>query len=294
MTWFCFGLACGVLLTLPMAAAASWRRTRRFRMLEQRARAVQRLAELGTLTGGLAHEIKNPLSTVGLNLQLLQEDLAELQSDVTADSAVGDRLGRMLRRFDALARETRRVRDVLDDFLQYAGRIRLDRRPTNINELIRELCDFFAPQAAEAAVNLRTQFDAPDPNVPVDHDLLKQALLNLMINACQAMVSARKSQQASSGSDELIIRTHKAAGLGPSGDLHIHVIDTGPGMDQATVQKIFQPYFSAKRGGTGLGLPTARRIIEEHGGSITCHSEPGRGTDFAISLPYDAAADEEG
>ena len=320
MLFFLFGLAAGVLLTIPLAAVAASRWARRVQRLEQRARSAERLAELGTLTGGLAHEIKNPLSTIGLNLQLMQEDLNDLARSVTpsSDATVGrpkaielegqseleflvgepsdldpvsphaeveQRVGRIARRFESLSREAQRLRHILEDFLRFAGRVRLDLRPTNINDLVNELADFFQPQAQAAGVHLRTQFDATDANVKADSDLLKQALLNLMINACKAMAKARESNQPSGGSDELIVRTQRTRGLQAARELRIHVIDTGPGMDRETTQRIFHPYYSASEGGTGLGLPTARRIIEEHGGVINCHSEPGRGTDFVIGLP---------
>lgn len=281
--WYFIGLASGLLLTLPLAAFAAWRTARRVRHLEQRALATQRLAELGTLTGGLAHEIKNPLSTVGLNIQLLQEDLESVISELASES--DERIGRVKRRFESLSRETGRLREILEDFLQFAGRVKLDRAPTDVHDLIDEIADFFEPQAHAANVHLRTQLSAPQPKLDLDRGLFKQSLLNLMINACQAMAEARNVQRPSGGNDELIIRTQRTGALVGNGDLQIHVIDTGPGMDAETAGRIFQPYFSRKRGGTGLGLSTARRIIEEHGGSIVVHSEPGRGSDFVITLP---------
>jgi signal transduction histidine kinase len=284
MDGFWLGIGCGVLATIPLAVVAVRRAARRVRRLEQRARSTERLAELGTLTGGLAHEIKNPLSTVGLNLQLIQEDLRDL-SRRSGDETDEEPLKRVQRRFESLSKETQRLGDILDDFLRYAGRVQLERKPTDVHVLIGELADFFNPQAEAAGVQLRTQLDAPDAMLNLDRDMLKQALLNLMVNACQAMSDARRRDAASGGSDELIIRTRrdKVPGHGP--ELRIDVIDTGPGMEPSVTEKIFQPYFTQKKGGTGLGLPTSRRIIEEHGGVLTCHSEPGRGTDFTISLP---------
>ena len=287
---FWVGVATGVLLAIPLAAMAARRVARRVRRLEQRALATRRLAELGTLTGGLAHEIKNPLSTVGLNLQLLQEDLADLGGLLANDGDAHERLGRIQRRFGSLQRETSRLREILEDFLQFAGRVRLDRVPTDVNGLIEELCDFFTPQAQAAGVRLRTQLARPAPTVQIDPALFKQALLNLMINACQAMGEHPGGAAQGAAEHELIIRTERVRSLGAPEDLQVHIIDTGPGMDGQTRERVFQPYFSGKRGGTGLGLPTARRVIEEHGGTVTVYSEPGRGSDFLISLPMDALA----
>ncbi len=292
---FWFGLAAGVLLTIPLVAVAARHTARRVRRLEQLARTSERLAELGTLTGGLAHEIKNPLSTVGLNAQLIQEDLAELAAREDQSEASREHLGRIERRFETLARETQRLRHTLDDFLRYAGRVRLDRVPTDLNALVDELADFFEPQAAAAKIQLRSQLAAVPATVPADSGLLKQALLNLMINAVQAMSQARGELDASrhGGCDELILRTERRRAPGaPAVD--IHIIDTGPGLRTDVAEKIFQPYFSTKANGSGLGLSTARRIVEEHGGTIAVNSEEGRGCEFVVTIPEGGEAGEEG
>ena len=309
-SYLLLGKLIGLMLAIPIALLWARRAERRVRKLAQRARAAERLAELGTLTGGLAHEIKNPLSTVGLNVQLLQEDVTELSRDENLSEAHADGLGRVNRRLESLSRETQRLRDILDDFLRFAGRVELDPQPTDLHEMIEQLIDFFEPQAREAGVNLRTQLAAKDPVVKADAGLLKQAILNLMINAVQAMTTAREKNQPHGGANELIIRTERVKSAGGSGggipadgsasakktsggggvtsgrgEFHIHVIDTGPGIPPDVAEKVFQPYFSTKRGGTGLGLPTSRRIIEEHAGHLTLHADPGQGTDFTLALP---------
>lgn len=269
------GVALGVLLSIPVAWLWNRQTVERIRKLEQRARTAERLAELGTLTGGLAHEIKNPLSTIGLNLQLLREDLDEVLTH-----APEDQTGRARRRFDALRREVDRLRDILEDFLRFAGRMKLEKQPTDLHEVIHEIADFYEPQAAAAGVKLRCQLQADPPTAPVDAALLKQAILNLLINATQAMQIAREKDQPHGGARDLMIRTDRRGD-----EVELHVIDTGPGIAEDVREKVFQPYFSTKRGGTGLGLPTSRRIIEEHGGRLTLHSEVGRGTDFTVALP---------
>jgi len=283
------GVAVGVLLTVPIAYIWNRRTARRVRDLEQRARAAERLAELGTLTGGLAHEIKNPLSTVGLNIQLWQEDLDELVKRAGEANVPDEMTQRVHRRFNSLSRETRHLRGILEDFLRFAGRMELDREPVDLNALVDELSDFFQPQARAAGVQLRSQLAADPATAAADEGLVKQALLNLLINAAQAMEDARKKEKSHGGADELILRTERARHLGEE-QILIHVTDTGPGMDDEVKQKVFQPYFSTKKGGTGLGLPTARRIAEEHGGRLTIHAAPGRGTDFTLALPVEARA----
>lgn len=273
MWWFLLGIFCGILLAAPFMLLVARRTALRVRRLEQRARGAERLAELGTLTGGLAHEIKNPLSTIGLNLQLLAE---QLQDTGLPDGTTS----RLRSRIESLTRETDRLRNILEDFLSFAGRVRLDAQPTQINEVIEQLVDFYLPQAEASGVHLRTHLSPDAGSVQLDATLFKQALLNLLINATQAMVESRYAGAAHGGSSELIIRTEST-----KDGVAVHVIDTGPGIAPETQKQIFAPYFTTKRGGTGLGLSVTRRIINEHGGTVAVHSELGRGSDFVIHLP---------
>src|SRR5437667_11125482 len=151
---FVWGLLAGWITALAVSAVVALYAQRRMLRLQERAKQAERLAELGTLTGGLAHEIKNPLSTVQLNLQLLQEDLSP---DNPAYS-------RLISRLATVHRETSRLKDILDDFLRYAGRIELDRKPVELNGLLEELVDFFTPQAQQQHVQLRLR-KAPTPVV---------------------------------------------------------------------------------------------------------------------------------
>jgi len=267
MSWILPGLLAGLVCgALAVWVLTSPRRARlreavaRAAEAERQAHSLRRMAELGSVTGGLAHEIKNPLSTIGLNLRLLEEDLSP------SDSRLRNRLA-------VVQRETTRLRDILDDFLRYAGKLELDRRATNLNSLLEELVDFFAPQAQIQQVQLR--LSPPAGGAPIIADIdpkaVKQAVLNLMINAVQAMT----------GGGELIL----SAAAGTNGQAVVDVIDTGPGIAPEALDKIFQADYSTKKGGTGLGLPMARRIAEEHGGSLTVRSELGKGSDFSLTVP---------
>jgi signal transduction histidine kinase len=277
--WILLGLLIGLIGMLPIVRLLLRRAEYRARQAERRARQAERLAELGAMTGGLAHEIKNPLSTIGLNAQLLGEGLSE--ADLPDDERQ-----RLKRRLDALTREAERLRGILTDFLQFAGRMKLDPQPHDLVRLVDELSDFFHPQCDQAGIMLRTQLPAEPVTAEVDEAVLKQAILNLMINAVQAM------RPPEGGSPE----GAEAGRHGRHGDLmlrlerdrdeaRLHVIDTGPGIEPEKLGEIFHPYVSHKTGGTGLGLPTARRIVEEHGGRLAAHSEPGRGSDFVVHLP---------
>ncbi|MDP1662516.1 MAG: ATP-binding protein [Phycisphaerales bacterium] len=289
--WMLVALAVGLLIGAAVARLMYDRQSRRVRDAEDRARRAERLAELGAMTGGLAHEIKNPLSTIGLNAQLIAEGVAEIKGG-PGDEEVKPRL---INRVGALRRETERLRGILQDFLEYAGSIRLEKRPTELNAVVVELVDFLTPEAERAGVRLRADLGGGQGgggvSAPVDTRLLNQALLNLLLNAIQAI----KNTPGADGAPfkgEVILRTsieQRLAAGGPAKSAPlmaaVRVIDTGPGIAPETLARIFQPYFTTKSGGTGLGLPTARRLIEEHGGVLTVDSAVGRGTTFTALLP---------
>jgi len=278
MLWVGLALMVGLLIGSSVAYLLAARRVRisiaRAQNAQKRAQAAEHLAEIGSMTGGLAHEIKNPLSTIGLNAQLLSESIEDLPIEEQDRS-------RLIRRIGALGRETERLRGILEDFLEYAGELRLTITDQAINTIIEELADFFSPMADGAKVRLSVETDPSNPRVPVDADHLKQALLNLMLNAVHAM------EQTDSTSRELIVRVELSDDEHDGLVVRVHVIDTGPGMNNETLSKIFHPYFTTKSGGTGLGLPTARRIIQAHQGRLEVHSELGKGTDFVLTLPLD-------
>ncbi len=260
-------LAAGAVISGPVWVGLAVWLTRRIwrnaRRMSVRTRGQDHLAELGQLAGGLAHEIKNPLSTINVNLQLVAEDLARLP---------GDEPQRWLRRLENVRRESDRLKGILDDFLGYAGECELTRRTVDLRRLVGELADFFAPQADAARIVMRTTLPDQPVLCTVDPDFLKQAMLNLMINAVDAMGDG----------GELIIR------LSADDDqARIEVIDTGTGMGAEDLARIFRVYYSTKKGGTGLGLPTTRRIVREHGGTLNVESEVGKGTRFTIALPLD-------
>lgn len=269
------GLLLGILLsTLIGGALLAWL-MRKSRALERRTAESERLAELGMLTGGLAHEIKNPLSTLQLNLQLLREDmerrLRDLERLAADDPATGE-LRRMLRRLSSVSSETTRLREILDDFLRYAGRLEVERQPTNLKELADELVDFLAPQAQLARVRLVVEAASELSLAAVDPRLLKQALLNLLLNAIQ--------HTPEHGTVTLRLAPARGGRF-----VQIEVIDTGSGVAPDDQGRVFEPYFSRRRGGTGLGLPTTRRIVQAHGGTISVQSALGQGSRFVLMLP---------
>ncbi|MFM7052279.1 MAG: sensor histidine kinase [Planctomycetota bacterium] len=290
MDWvdFSIGVVAGALVALAAGALALTRRVVRLRAAEERARRQERLAELGALTGGLAHEIKNPLSTIGLNVQLASEAIND--SPLPEDDKAT-----LVRRVETVSREATRLANILNDFLRFAGRIKLAPAETDIRGIVEELCDFYRPQAEQSRVVLRSDLPAQPLVARVDAGLVKQALLNLLINATQAMAST------DGGTRELLVRLEapppappKPVRGTPAAMVSVHVIDTGPGIPAERHAEIFRPYVSGRKGGSGLGLAVTRRIVEEHGGRIDLHSEPGRGSDFAVRLPVDGPLHDSG
>jgi signal transduction histidine kinase len=223
-------------------------------------------AEFAALVGGLAHEIRNPLSTIRLNMELLAEDFET--SDPESPTKQRDR--RAKAKIDLVRQECDRLQKLLGDFLDFARQESLTLEPGSLNVEVEQLLDFFSIRAQEAGVDIVRYLDPELPAVRLDRETFRSAVLNLLINAVQAM----------DGGGQLVVRT-RPAGLG----VLLELIDTGPGMDAETLGKVFRAFYTTKQGGSGLGLPTARKIVEAHGGTIDVESAPGRGTKVTIWLP---------
>lgn len=231
---------------------------------------VEQYTEIARLAGALAHEIKNPLSTIRLNMELLAEDFRETDSP-------GQQ--RRLRKIEVVERECRRLENLLDDFLNFAKVRRLNLQPSDLNEHVKQVLDFFRPQAAKANLEVVDYLTGDLPTVLLDRESFRSALLNLVLNAEQAMPHG----------GQLVVRTY-----GTADGVAMDLIDTGCGMDRESCAKVFDAFYSTKRGGSGLGLPTARKIVEAHGGSILLQSELGRGSQFTIKLPTPARLPAQG
>lgn len=278
------GLAIGTVIGVPVVWFELKRQIKRARAAERRARNAERLAEIGAMTAGLAHEIKNPLSTIGLNAELLSEAIADLPGLDEDDRSS------MRRRVGVLQREAERLRDTLGDFLRFAGEIRLVRERHDLNEVVDELIDFFLPQAQHHNIRMRAELGRGPMEASLDASHFKQALLNLLLNAVQAMTEGPGAE--STRAKELIVRTTEVE-TDVGSQWAVHVIDTGPGISSGVAERIFTPYFTTKGGGSGLGLPTTKRLIEEHGGTIDVVSHDGQGTDFVVTIPkYSANPDQ--
>ncbi len=226
---------------------------------------------LSRLAGGLVHELKNPLSTIGLHLALLEQEWRK------EDAA---KVRRSLQALGRVKAEVARLNDILEDFLRFARTDVLELAPADLNALVEQVARFVQPELEAQKVALRTYFDLDLPLVRVDAARLGQALLNLVINARQAL-------EGRGGQITLITRCEP-------GWVLVEVLDDGPGMSPEVLARCFEIWFSTKKGGTGLGLPTVRRLLEAHGGNLALESAPGRGTRAVMRLPVAVAEQTRG
>ena len=229
--------------------------------------------ELGKLTGELAHEIKNPLSTIKINLKLIREELEAAKSaevNQTAQERSSQSFKRALRKIAVVEKETDRLEQILEGFLRYIARPELQLASVDISSLISDMIDFYSPQGRSHSIIIRQQLYDKPLVCKADEGMLKQVILNLFINA----------QQAMSDGGELLIRTARQ-----KKDAVIQISDTGSGIAPDKLPNIFDAYYSSRPQGSGLGLPTAKKIVEAHNGTISVDSELGKGTSFTIRLP---------
>jgi signal transduction histidine kinase len=258
-----------LIVGLAAGAGIAVYRTRRLQEIIDAAARTRREEEqsalMGTVAAGIAHEIRNPLSTLRMNLQMLREDW---------DNPITEREQKGRKRIDVLLRETERMETVVSDFVRFAAGHALRREKTNLNSLAGELLDFLAPQAERSRIRIVREFARDLPAVEVDPNLIRQAILNLLVNAQQVLPSG----------GEIRIRTVENGQY-----VKLSVTDNGPGIPEEHREKIFTLYFSTKPGGTGLGLPMVKKIVEEHQGKIEVETELNKGTTFTICLTKSAS-----
>jgi signal transduction histidine kinase len=229
----------------------------------ERERLKNQYSEIAALAGGLAHEIRNPLSTMRMNLDLMSEDISDMESE--APSA-----RRLLTKLGSVQNECERLEAILNDFLQFASAGELFLKPTSLNAVVEEFIDFYKAEAADSGIDIRWRPAPTLPEVNLDQKLFRQVLHNLAQNAQQAMPDGGVLEVLTDERD---------------GQVLLQLIDNGCGMEERTRTRMFQAFYSNKAGGSGLGLPTVRKIVEAHRGEITCESEVGQGTRFTIALP---------
>ena len=221
---------------------------------------VEKMSALGRLASSVAHEVGNPLGAIDIQLQLLQEDLA----------ADGELAGIVLRRLDIARTEMRRLGGIVQNFLRFSRPPALHLKKMSPNDMLRHIHDLIAPEAKERGINLHFDLDESLPEIEVDENQLSQSLLNILINAFQAVEDQGQVRFASRLED---------------GDILIEISDDGQGIPAENLERIFEFYYTTKDEGTGLGLSIAQRIVHQHGGSLVVESQEGEGTLISLRLP---------
>ncbi|MEM6472068.1 MAG: ATP-binding protein [Planctomycetota bacterium] len=220
-----------------------------------------RYEELAELSGSLAHEIKNPLSVIHMNIELLGEDLAEWDAPESR---------RSLERVRIVREQCERMQGLLRDFLRYARLRDMDLVSGSLNEQIDTVLRAYEAEAAKREIEIKRFLDSDLPSIALHSDSLQAALMNLVKNALEATENG----------GQLLARTYST-----SSSAALDLIDSGRGIDSNTILHMFEPFYTTKEGGSGLGLPTAGKIIEAHGGRISVQSEVGVGSKFTLEFP---------
>ena len=227
------------------------------RKLNRQLQTADRLTAISRISGGVAHEVKNPLNAILLHVEVARAKLAR------GDNEVGPEM-------EIISREILRLDRVVRTFLDFSRPVELKLANMAVHDLVGELVDLARPQAAAANIQILTNEDSDGAEVRVDRDLMKQAVLNVVVNAMQAMPEGGELRFESAVNGEMV---------------EIRVTDTGGGIPEQLREKIFRLYFSTKTKGSGIGLAMTFRIVQLHDGTIDFTSEPGKGTCFLIRLP---------
>ena len=218
----------------------------------------KKLADLGRITSGIAHEVKNPLNAMVIHLEILRSKLESGNSDPRPQ-------------LEILDSEIKRLDRVVQTFLNFTWPVEVHLQPIDLNTIVTQVTALASTEAQERGVTINKQLDPGAPVIKGDSDLLKQTLLNVIINGCQAMPEGGPLKVATS--------------RGQDGSARITIADRGIGIAEEDQERIFNLYYTTKKGGTGIGLAQAFRAVQLHGGVIRFDSQVGVGTTFEIILP---------
>jgi len=216
---------------------------------------------LARLLGRLAHEVRNPLSSLDVHVQLLEEDLGALAPQMREQ---------LTPRLEIIHGELHRLEGIVERFLRLASPAGVDLEPVDIRKILTHVCELLRPEAKARAIEVCRRADDSLPRVMADPVQLTQALLNLVINAIQAV--------------ERNGRIEVSAGFA-DGSVSVSVSDNGPGVPPEKLAFIFDPYYTTKSEGSGLGLWIAQQIVTAHGGSLQAQNKPSGGARFTMRLP---------
>jgi PAS domain S-box-containing protein len=228
---------------------------------EVKNRRLESLASLTNLAATVAHEIKNPLGSISIYVQLLRKAVTQAQGALE---------GKMVEYLNVVDEEIERLNRIVVDFLFAVRPLTFELVPMDVGGLIRSIASFFGEELTRGGIDLRLEVDDSLPSILGDERFLRQMVVNLIKNAMGAMEKGGTLTLSARRKEDVIVLT---------------VEDTGIGIPEAVLGRIFEPYFTTKADGTGLGLTMAYKVVKEHGGDISVQSEAGRGTAFTVTLP---------
>ncbi|HTE54000.1 MAG TPA: ATP-binding protein [Kofleriaceae bacterium] len=227
----------------------------------------ERLAAVGKMAAMIAHEVRNPLSSIGLNTELLEEEISELTSEH------GDRATEARSLCRAIQSELDRLTAITEEYLHFARLPKPKLQEEALGTIVKSIVDFERESMSARGISLEVDLADDLPPVMVDEAQLRQALLNLLRNAGEAVAEVGSGR----------VKVHTRRGAQPR-TAEVVVEDDGPGIVEELAGKIFDPFFSTREGGTGLGLALTHQIVRDHGGTIRVESQPGHGASFIVSL----------
>ena len=230
-------------------------------------RTRNKVADLGAVAAGLAHEIRNPLNSLYINGQLLEEMLSELPEEGVPQK------GDLLSLARANLKVTQRLNDTLSGFLRFARPPAMELALVDLNRIVSETLRFLETELAYRGITLKPNLYATPLPILADEKLLKQALLNLLLNAQEALEKEEKVIRVTTG-----VR---------AGRPFVRIRDNGRGIPAADRRHIFRLFFTTRKNGSGLGLPIVRQIVRQHGGAIYIRSREGKGTTMTVALPFE-------
>lgn len=252
--------------TVQQRTAALLKEIQERKRLEQAKLQAERLALVGTMAAQVAHEVRNPLGSITLNLDLLQKEIGKLAETASHSPVESRQLAGEIRE------EIHRIQQVLEEYLQFTRLPKPRLQPVTLNEMLAQKLDFLDAELARARVSRHTHFDPAVGAIYADAAQLWQATLNLIRNSLDAMPAG----------GDLTVGTWQE-----NGQVRLRVTDTGKGMNESQLKQLFTPFFTTKPRGTGLGLALAQQIATEHGGRIECESAVNQGSTFTVFLPAD-------
>jgi len=232
-----------------------------------------RFSTIGKMSTQIAHEIRNPLNALGLNLELLEDGVEEVRGSLSAEAYEG-----LLRTAVAGGKEIDRLREITDYYLKFAKFPKVEKERVDLHMVLTDTVSFYEEEARRKGVAIEREIER-HLRANVDPNLIRHALANLLRNSIEAIT------ESSADAEERVGGRISVKAWQQGRQVRLTIKDNGPGIPPEKVGRVFEPFFSTKRSGTGLGLTLVQQIVDEHGGSITCTSTLGEGTVFTVAIP---------